>query len=491
MAEVYVVKRRVLVEGVSIRRVAREMGISRNTVRRYLGGARPEVRAATKRASPVLDSVRAKLDEILADSPKWTGGKQRLTAARLHEMLVEEHGLTVGYTLVKEYVAEWKRKRREVFVPLVYHPGDLGEVDFFEVLVDVAGVRQKAWMLLIRLMHSGRDFAWLYPRQDQVCFLDGHVRAFEHFGAVPQRLVYDNLKAAVSKVLVGSERELTVRFLSLVTHYVFEACFARPRTGHDKGGVEARGKGIRLQHLVPIPSGPDLETISRALMKRLDDRATTKVNAAGATVAERFTSEWGQMLPLPSRRFDAAAVHFKTVTSRSLVQVEGATYSVECGWRMLDITAHVGATEVEFVGPGGSVRHPRKPFGGRSINYLHYVQELAKKPQAVRQVADELIRDLGEPFGTLWRQLVDERGPKDAARVFAKVLSVVETLGLAATGERVARALRDQEPILLALCPPTPDSVALPSDALPDLLRDVLVAAGSAADYDVLLGGQS
>src|SRR5207302_7056944 len=128
-------------------------------------------------------AVRVRMSQLLTDSPKWTGGKQRLTATRLHEMLVGE-GHDVGVTLVKEHVAEWRRQRREVFVPLVYRPGDLAEVDFFEVLVDVAGARQKAWMFLVRLMHSGRDFAWLYPRQDQACFLDGHVRAFEHFGAV-------------------------------------------------------------------------------------------------------------------------------------------------------------------------------------------------------------------------------------------------------------------------------------------------------------------
>jgi transposase len=91
-------------------------------------------------------------------------------------------GFSVGVTLVREAVAEWRRNRREVFVPLVYHPGDLAEVDFFEVLVDVAGARQKAWMLVVRLMHSGRDYARIYPRQDQVCFLAGHVRAFAHFG---------------------------------------------------------------------------------------------------------------------------------------------------------------------------------------------------------------------------------------------------------------------------------------------------------------------
>src|SRR5690606_41016992 len=64
------------------------------------------------------------------------------------------------------------------FVPLTYRPGDLAEVDFFEVLVDIDGTRRKAWLFLMRLMYAGRDFAWIYERQDQVSFLDGHVRPF-------------------------------------------------------------------------------------------------------------------------------------------------------------------------------------------------------------------------------------------------------------------------------------------------------------------------
>jgi hypothetical protein len=117
---------------------------------------------------------------LLAESVRWTGGKQRLTATRLHAPLRAE-GHRVGVTVVKEAVAEWKRQRREVFVPLTSRPGDLAEVDFFEVLVDVDGTRRKARLFLRRLMYSGRDFAWLYERQDQISFLDGHVRAFAHF----------------------------------------------------------------------------------------------------------------------------------------------------------------------------------------------------------------------------------------------------------------------------------------------------------------------
>ena len=72
-------------------------------------------------------------------------------------------------------------------MPLTYRPGDLAEVDFFEVLVDVDGTRRKAWLFLMRLMYSGRDFAWIYERQDQISFLDGHVRAFAHFDGRARR----------------------------------------------------------------------------------------------------------------------------------------------------------------------------------------------------------------------------------------------------------------------------------------------------------------
>ena len=63
-------------------------------------------------------------------------------------------------------------------------------------------------------MYSGRDFAWVYERGNQIAFLDGHVRAFEHLGGVVARRIYDNLKAAVLR-RPGLERELSRRFAAL------------------------------------------------------------------------------------------------------------------------------------------------------------------------------------------------------------------------------------------------------------------------------------
>jgi hypothetical protein len=106
----------------------------------------------------------------------------------------------------------------------------------------------------------------------------------------------------------------------------------------------------------------------------------------------------------------------------------------------------------------------------------------------VRQVAEELIRDLGAPFDALWRHLTDERGPKQAARTFAHVLRAVVDLGQRTTAERVRRALDSGEPVLLALRPSEPQP-SIATDALPSRLRGITVTASSAADYDQLLGG--
>jgi transposase len=486
MDQVYVVRHKVLVEGRSARQVAEELGISRNTVRRYVEGAEPSRKPVT-RPAPVLEAVRPRIEALLGESPRWTGGKQRLTATQLHRMVVAE-GHRVGVTLVKAAVAEWKRQRQEVFVPLVYHPGDLAEVDFFEVLVDVAGARRKAWMFLMRLMHSGRDFAWIYDRQDQVSFLDGHVRAFAHFGAVPLRSIYDNLRPAVARVLVGAERKLTARFEALAAHYVFEPCFARPRTGHDKGGVEGRGKGIRWEHLVPIPAGVTLAEVSGQLVAKLDARAAEHRDAEGRSIAERFEVELGRMLPLPAHAFRPHAVVLPLVSRRSLVKVEGAVYSVPCEWAGLDVTAHVGAAEVEIVGPTGRVTHPRMRFGQRSICYRHYLRELARKPQALRQVASELVAEMGEPYTTAWRHLVDEQGPKQAARAFAQVLKGLERHGERVAAERITAALVAGEPLHLALVQPARE-VVVADDCLPSSLQGLDVVSASAADFDVILGG--
>jgi hypothetical protein len=123
------------------------------------------------------------------------------------------------------------------------------------------------------------------------------------------------------------------------------------------------------------------------------------------------------------------------------------------------------------------------------VDYRHYLPELARKPQAVRQVAPELTRDLGEPFGRAWQELVDCHGPREGARIFARVLQSVVERGRDSVAGTIELALASGEPLLLALLTPPPPASELPSCDIPDRLKAFEVLAARAADFDALLGG--
>lgn len=493
MDQVHVIRDKVLRERKSVRRAAREAGISRNTARKYLAdGPEPPRAKRRKRQHPVLEHVAERMAALLQEWLLRTTAKQHVTATLLHKTLRAEQ-FQVGLTTVRVWLAERRRVKQEVFVPLEHYPGDEAQVDFFEVTVDIGGVRGKAWMLLIRMMHSGRDFAWLYRHCDQVSFIDGHVRAFAHFGGVPRRLLYDNLKAAVKKILkVG--RELSGRFEVLVAHYVFEANFARPRTGHDKGGVESRGHFVRLQHMTPIPAGESLALASQELLARLDSQAATMPDDGKPCKMMVFEQEERpKMLALFRGDFDPRALEFADVNRSALVRLAGAHYSVPTGWHSLTIESRVGVEEIELRCRGEVVMVPRQPKGGKCVNYRHYLPELRKKPQAVRQVMPALLAQLGEPFGQLWRLLVDIHGPLDAARIFARVLGGMVEHGEGAVRASVTTALTQDRLDLLMLLP-RPASTGENGGcaepvAVPAALAHHQVEARRAAEYDYLLQG--
>lgn len=475
MERVHVIRHKVLTEGQSIRSVARELGVSRNTVRKYLVKREPRREETQERPRPVMEQVEARVRSLLSDR-HLTGGKQRWTAPRLKEILADE-GYQASERTIRRCMSEWRRERAEVFVPLSYSPGEMAEVDFFEVLVGPPESRRKAWMFLMREMFGPMDFACVYDRQDQVSFLDGHVRAFAHFGGVPHRIVYDNLRAAVRGVLVGSERQLTARFAACASHYLFEPCFARPREGHDKGGVEGRGKGVRWRHLTPIPAGTDLEEVSCSLQAHLD--------AQGASHAERVQASVKAMKSLPPWPFVPERVEFLPASGSSCVRLDGGVYTVPEDWARSQVEVHVGAREVVFVRGGVRVTERRLRSGERSVRYLHFLRELSRKPQALRQVAPLLMREMGEPFGGLWERLVGQYGDKDAARRFREVLKAVRSDGLEVVRARLVLALAEADP-LGALLGRAGDRVAPVSVLVPPLL-DIEVQGPSVAAYDRLL----
>ena len=488
MDQVHVIRHKVLVEGQSVRSVAGQMEVSRNTVRKYLRLSVPKRVEVKARSRPVLERVRERMEALLEQWSLRTTAKQRVTGTRLHRQLVEE-GFAVGVTTVRSFLRERRRQAAEVFVPLVARPGE-AQVDFFEVTVDVGDERRKAWKFLLRLTFSGRDVVWLYDSCDQLAFLDGHVRAFRLLGFVPRRVVYDNLSAAVKR-RVGFERELTDRFRALVSHYLFEPCFARPGEGHDKGSVESRGKGIRLQHLTPIPQGKSLGDIAQAVQCEIDRALEARVDAEGVRAMDRLAQEAPHSLPLPAVAFEARRVELVSVSRRALVQLGAAQYSVPSSWAGLDATAYVGVETIRVVCRGETVEIAKQPRGQRVVRYRHYLRELAKKPQAVRQVAPELVAELGEPYGRLWELLESRHGARDAARVLTQIVGAIVDHGEAEVAAALSRAMSQERCDLLGLAVEAQRPAQ--SITVPPALAAHAVESGRAADYDWLLqqGGRS
>jgi len=149
------------VEGQAIRRVAREMSISQNTVRKYLKVSEPMRHEHGARAIPVLEKATPRSDELLEGWSTRTTPKQRITDTRLHQQLIEEW-YKVGITTVQEYLHGKHRQKEEVYIPLVHRAGNEAQVDFFQVTVEEDGIRCNVWKFATRLMYSKPDFVRLY-----------------------------------------------------------------------------------------------------------------------------------------------------------------------------------------------------------------------------------------------------------------------------------------------------------------------------------------
>ena len=333
-------------------------------------------------------------------------------------------------------------------------------------------------------MYSGRDFAWLYERCNQTAFLDGHVRAFAHLGGVVRRCIYDNLRAAVKRRL-GVARELSGRFLALCAHYLIEPCFARPGEGHDKGAVEARGKNVRLQHLTPIPCGGSLAEIAGRLAEQLDTAMATRRSPQGGSVAQCFAAERAALRALPRRSFEARQVELVAVSRQALVRVEGAQYSVPSHWNSSHATAYVGVADIVLEWREERVTVAKQPRGGRTVQYRHYLDELATKPQAVRQVAPELMAELGAPYERLWGLLSTRYGELEAARVVAKLVGAIVEHGEQPVAAALNAALTTPPP---AAPTPRQPPATVP---VPAALQRYHVEATPAAVYDALLVGSA
>jgi transposase len=424
------VRRAVRVEGRSQRAVAREFGLSRETVRKMLQYAVPpgyQRQQPIKR--PKLGPWLGVIDAILNDD-KQRPPKQRHTSKRIFERLKEEHGFTGGYTIVKDYVRTATLRGQEMFVPLM-HPAGEAQVDFGEALVVIAGVEQKAHYLVMDLPQSDDCFVAAFPAETTEAFLEGHVRAFAYFGGVPTRILYDNTRIAVAKRLGGEQRQRTRAFSELQSYYLFADKFGRPAKGNDKGKVEGLVGYARRNFMVPIPRVSSWQELNAHLEQQCRKRRERRLRGHSETIGERFERDRAALLPLPAAPYEACEKISTRVSSLSLVRYRSNDYSVptQYGHRQVWVKGYVH----EVVIASGSeviARHERS-YEREVVVFdpLHYLALLEQKTRALDQAAPLAGWRLPESFVQL-RRLLEARLRKHGSREYVQVLRLLEIFNI-------------------------------------------------------------
>ncbi len=436
------VRRAVLVEGRSQRAVALEFGVSRDSVRKML---RYSIPPGYQRQQPVrrprLGPWIGVIDAILEDD-RQRPAKQRHTAKRILDRLREEHGFTGGYTIVKDYVRTATLRGREMFVPLK-HPAGEAQVDFGEALVVMAGVERKAHYLVMDLPHSDDCFVVAFPAETTEAFLEGHVRAFAYFGGVPTRILYDNTKIAVAKILGSTERQRTRAFSELQSHYLFADKFGRPAKGNDKGKVEGLIGYARRNFMVPIPRYPSWEAFNAHLEQQCLRRRERRLRGHSETIGERFERDRAALLPLPAAPYEACEKVAARVSSLALVRYRGNDYSVPTRHGHLQVLVRGYVHEVTIACASEVIaRHPRS-YEREAVVYdpLHYLALLEQKTRALDQAAPLAGWDLPPCFAIL-RRLLEARLNKHGSREYVQVLRLLETFSIEELTDAIEDALQ-------------------------------------------------
>lgn len=492
------IRRMVLVEGKSIRAVARETGRSRNTVTKMLEDSGvPQYRRSREKETPVLGPFKEIVDQWVAEDEKKPKKKRR-TARRMYNILrAEPYGYRGAESTLRRYVGEARRKaRQKVYVVLDYQPGEAAQLDFGEGDVIVGGRQVVAQLFLMWLGYSGVTFMKAYPTQTQEVFFDGHASGFEFFGGVPHQLWYDNLKVAVQKVLKGRNRQEQEAFVSFRSHYLFEAHFCNTRAAWEKGGVEGKVGYGRRNWLIPPQQFASWEALNAYLAEQCRAEWSRRLRGREVTIGERLALEQEHFLPLPPLFPCCKTVPVKP-NHLALVTFDTNRYSIPVehayGQQLL-LRAFVDRVEISN-GTKVVARHQRCWEREQDIlDPLHYLSLLEQKPRAFAQ--SKAIRQWRQQwpdvFERYWAELKHKLPAQRGTATFVRVLKLCQQVPEETLAAALEQALHHHCYTYDGVCellrrqtePPTPPPLTL--ENRPDL-RQVVVQMPDLAQFNRLL----
>jgi len=408
------IRRAYFIEKQSIRAIHRQLGYSRETIRKAIVNPAPQpYQLSQPRPAPVLGPYQQRITELLDESDRQRR-KQRYTAHKIYEILRQE-GYEGSEGAVHNYVSRKRkvRKHRQAFLPLEFEPGENGQVDWAEAEVEIAGQRRVVQLFILRLSYSKVRFVMAFPFQKQEAFFEGHIQAFHFFGGVPKQITYDNLKVAVFRILTGKNRQEQTAFKTFRSYYLFESRYCTPGQAHEKGGVENDVGYIQRNFMTPLLKVDSFQELNTLLWQACRDNVNRHVRGKAVPVAELWAEERPQLLPLPAVDFSACADYVVHPNGYSLVTLDTNRYSVPVTHRDSQLVMQAYAFTVKFLDHREVVAEHLRCFGQEQdiIEPLHYWSLLEQRPGAFDHAIpvhrwrekwpkayDQLLEELRERF---------------------------------------------------------------------------------------------
>lgn len=469
------IRRYYFVEKKSIREIARILHLARNTIRRVVRDDDPSTVYVRKgQSSPQLDPFKELLNRLLEEDEAKPESKRRHGVALCEALKVA--GYRGAHDSIHRYVKGWRLERKsrvdDVFIPMVYAPGEAYQFDWSQESVQIGGAEQKIKLAHLRLAHSRMFFLSAYPKETQEMLFEAHNRAFAFFGGVTRRGIYDNMKTAVDAIH-GRDRKFNARFLQMCDHYLIEPVACTPASGWEKGQVENQVAFVRGRLFKPTPSFHNFDELNTWLAAQSIELAKGRKHPEGGdrTVWEVFQAERDALLPLASP-FPAYREHEVHISTMALARFETNQYSVECRAAGKLGTLRVFADHIEVWADGECVGEHRRILARDQIAYnpWHYVPVLLTKPGALRNGAPFVNWAL--PKGLARVRSALERRP-DGDRQFVSILHAVMLYGLDCVELACDQAIVDgtvSSDVILnhvsrLISPPKPPTISIP-DAL-------------------------
>jgi len=343
-------------QGLSISEIARQSGLDRKTVRRYIErGLEPPTYGPRKPRPRLLDPFAGYLRERVKAYPGLTG-------ARLLREL-RERGYRGGYTAVTDFLRDVRPVPDPHFeVRFETPPGEQAQVDlaqFHVVFTDEPETPRIIWLFSMVLGFSRLIWARFVVHQDLATVLRCHAAAFEALGGAPREILYDRMKTAV--LGEGNHEGIVYNraLIDLARHYGFYPKACRRYRAKTKGKVERPFRYIREDFFL-ARSFRNLADLNEQLRRWLDDVANSRRHATTRRIVnEAFAEEKPYLKPLPLAPFRAVLRLERRISHEGMVSVGGNFYSVPDATRRRTVEVHTLAEEIRIFEDGALIAaHP-------------------------------------------------------------------------------------------------------------------------------------